>query len=354
MKLGIVSKEDIGKIDENKLLAFIFQSGFSTSPFITDISGRGLGLAIVRNSVEKLNGSISIETKPDKGTTFRIVLPVKLATFTGILIRTNNQKFIFPVSFVERALRIEVANIFTIENKESISIQEDTVPIIRLNDVLELSGNNIDKQICKYAYCVIINSDCNRMAFLVDEIENEQEILVRHFTKPLVKLKYFIGAALLGNDELVPIFNVQDLIKSASLGKPSYKNLTTDIPIEKSKSSVLLVEDSITARALLKNILETAGYLVTTAVDGVDAYTKLRENEFQIVVSDVEMPRMNGFDLTAKIRADKKLSEVPVVLVTALEKREDKEKGIDVGANAYIVKSSFEQNNLLEVISRFI
>lgn len=113
-----------------------------------------------------------------------------------------------------------------------------------------------------------------------------------------------------------------------------------------------MVEDSITARMLLKNILESAGYDVQAVVDGVDAMTALKAQEFDIVVSDVEMPRMNGFDLTMKIRSDKKFSDLPVVLVTALESREDRERGIDVGANAYIVKSSFDQSNLLEVVGR--
>jgi len=115
-----------------------------------------------------------------------------------------------------------------------------------------------------------------------------------------------------------------------------------------------VVEDSITARTLLKNILETAGYDIATAVDGIDAFTQLHSSEFDIVVSDVDMPRMNGFDLTAKIRSDKKLVDLPVVLLTALESREHRERGIEVGANAYIVKSSFDQSNLMEVIRRLI
>ena len=115
-----------------------------------------------------------------------------------------------------------------------------------------------------------------------------------------------------------------------------------------------MVEDSITSRALLKNILESAGYDITTAVDGIDAYTALKTGTFDLVVSDVEMPRMDGFDLTARVRADKQLSGLPVVLVTALETREHRERGIDVGANAYIVKSSFDQSNLLEVIGRLV
>ena len=125
-------------------------------------------------------------------------------------------------------------------------------------------------------------------------------------------------------------------------------------PAEAQKRAILVVEDSITSRALLKNILESAGYLVTTAVDGIDAYTALKTGTFDLVVSDVEMPRMDGFDLTAKVRSDKQLAELPIVLVTALESREHRERGIDVGANAYIVKSSFDQSNLLEVVRRLI
>jgi two-component system chemotaxis sensor kinase CheA len=120
------------------------------------------------------------------------------------------------------------------------------------------------------------------------------------------------------------------------------------------RKSILVAEDSITARTLLKGILEAAGYNVRTAVDGLEAFTTLRTETFELVVSDVDMPRMSGFDLTAKIRADKNLSELPVVLVTALESRQDRERGIDVGANAYIVKSSFDESNLLEVIRRLI
>jgi two-component system chemotaxis sensor kinase CheA len=123
---------------------------------------------------------------------------------------------------------------------------------------------------------------------------------------------------------------------------------------EAKRKSILVAEDSITARTLLKNILEAAGYDVKTAVDGIDGFTQLKSGEFDIVVSDVDMPRMNGFDLAARIRADKKISDLPVVLVTALESREDRERGIDAGADAYIVKSSFDQGNLLEAIRRLI
>ncbi|MCL6560510.1 MAG: response regulator, partial [Firmicutes bacterium] len=155
--------------------------------------------------------------------------------------------------------------------------------------------------------------------------------------------------------KVVPILNVPDLLQSAVKDNAAATGTAVAAGEAGAKrKSVLVVEDSITSRMLLKNILESAGFDVKTAVDGVDAFTALRAEDFDLVVSDVEMPRMNGFDLTARIRAEQKLAQLPVVLVTSLESREDRERGIDVGANAYIVKSSFDHSNLLEVIRRLI
>jgi two-component system chemotaxis sensor kinase CheA len=174
--------------------------------------------------------------------------------------------------------------------------------------------------------------------------------LVKSLGSQLARVKNIAGATILGNGRVVPVLNVADLFKSAL--KFEFRSSAPEKGSPATKISVLVVEDSITARTLMKNILETAAYTVRTAVDGVDAINALKDQNFNIVVSDVEMPRMNGFDLTARIRADRKLRDLPVVLVTALESREDKERGVDVGANAYIVKSSFDQSNLLEVIGR--
>ena len=167
-------------------------------------------------------------------------------------------------------------------------------------------------------------------------------------------MRNIAGAAVLGSGKPVPVINVKDLIRSA-VKTPAIApvpSIATEEAGEENK--ILVVEDAITPRMLLKNILESAGYLVQTAVDGIDAITILKTEEFDLVVSDIEMPRMDGFELTSRIRNDKKLGDMPVVLVTALEKREDRERGIDAGANAYIVKSSFDQSNLLEVIKRLI
>jgi two-component system chemotaxis sensor kinase CheA len=189
-----------------------------------------------------------------------------------------------------------------------------------------------------------------QIGFIVDEILGEQEVLVKGLGKQLRRVRNIAGATVLGSGKVLPVLNVADLMQSAvSMAAGAARHEANESP-----KSILVAEDSITARTLLQNILEFAGYRVKTAVDGVEALSVLANEGFDLVVSDVEMPRMSGFDLTAKIRADRRLSELPVVLVTALESREHRERGADVGANAYIVKSSFDQGNLLEVVRRLI
>lgn len=353
VKRGVISQEDANKLGEHEALSLIFQSGVSTSPIITEVSGRGLGLAIVREKVEKLNGVVSFETKEDTGTTFRIVVPLTLASFRGLLVIVNEYLFVLPATNVERAVRIKKEEIKTMEARQTISLDGQVVSLVSLGDVLELpvkTKSNPDEIV----QMVVLGSAEKRIAFMVDEVLNEQEVLVKSLGRQLPRVRNLAGATVLGNGKLAPILNVHDLMKSAV----KVTAAPVKVPLEKEAkakmNSLLVVEDSITARTLFKNILETAGYDVITAVDGVEAFAALKTREFDVVVSDVDMPRMNGFELTAKIRSDKRLSGLPVVLVTGLESREDKERGIEVGANAYIVKSNFDQSNLLEVIQRLI
>ncbi len=348
---ALISREAADKLDEKGGLQLIFHSGVTTSPLITDISGRGLGLAIVREKVEKLNGTVSVESRIDAGTTFRLVVPLTLATFRGTLVRTGDQLFILPSTNVERVARAKRETIQTVENRPTLMFDGQPISLVDLADVLKLPTSvgrrpATDAQV----QVVVLGLAEKRIAFMVDEVLHEQEVLVKPLGRQLSRVRNISGATVLGNGKVAPILCVADLLKSATKDGSTVIAGAAAAP-EKSRS-VLVVEDSITARTLLKNILESAGYLVQTAVDGLDGITVLKSREFNIVVSDVEMPRMNGFDLTAKIRSDKKLAEMPVILVTALESREDRERGIDVGANAYIVKSSFDQSNLLEVIGR--
>jgi len=352
IKRGIISLEDAAKLTDQDLPAIVFQSGVSTSPIITDLSGRGLGLAIVREKIEKLGGQIVLETHRHTGTSFRMTLPLTLVTFRGLLVSVAEREFIIPTTNVEKVVRVKRDEIKTVENRDTLSLNGVTIPLLRLTDILELTEKNGDRPMMTV---LVLESQGKRIGFIANKVLNEQEFLIKPLSQPLSRVRNIAGATILGSGKVAPVLNVLDLMKSAARAavygpKPGRSEAKGEV----SRKSVLVVEDSITSRMLLKNILETSGYLVVTAVDGIDAMTLLKTEKFDVVVSDVDMPRMNGFNLTEKIRGDKKLAELPVVLVTALESREDKERGIDVGANAYIVKSSFDQSNLLEVIRRLI
>jgi two-component system chemotaxis sensor kinase CheA len=352
---GMLSEQDEPRPDGTDALSLVFRSEVSTSPSVTSISGRGLGLAIVREKVETLGGNVSVATAAQRGTSFRILLPVTLSTFRGILVHAAGWPFIIPTSNVERVARIRKDVIKTVANRETKEVNGRTVPVARLSVALELPRRQQGNGQGDFIPVVILRSGENLVSFIVDSILQEQEVLVKGLGKQLSRVRNVAGATVLGSGELVPILNVQDLVSSAARKSFSETGPTIQLEeLEDRSKHILVVEDSITSRMLLKNILESSGYYVTTTVDGADAWAALKTRDFDLVVSDIEMPRMDGFTLTANIRADEKLSDLPVVLVTSLGSREDRERGIDVGANAYIVKGSFDQNNLLETVERLI
>jgi two-component system chemotaxis sensor kinase CheA len=354
VKHGLITLSEMREMSESEALALIFQADVSTSPIITQLSGRGLGLAIVREKTEKLGGRVSVESRHRAGTTIRITLPVALATFRGILVEVAKQLFIVPAAQVERVARFKAEDVQTVGGRETLSLNGRAVALVRLVDTLELpAGEELKGERPVTTPVVILGAGDQRVAFAVDAVLDEQEVLVKRLSKPLSRVRNIAGATVLGSGQVAPILNVADLLKSVRKpGSTATRAVRTAIPMQTEARAILVVEDSITSRMLLKGILESAGYRVKTAVDGLEAFTTLRAERFDLVVSDVEMPRMNGFALTAKIRADKKLAGLPVVLVTALETREDRERGIDAGANAYLVKSSFDQSNLLEAVRR--
>lgn len=350
-KRELITAQEADQMSDAEALQLIFQTDISTSRMVTELSGRGLGLAIVREQTEKLGGHVSVESVRHAGTTIRITLPVSLRTHRGILVETARNLFVVPTAQVEKVTRFRPGDIQTVEGRETLTLNGRAIALTRLADVLELESVN-NREVPRTVPMVVLRSGDDELAFAVDAVLDEQEVLVRPLVRPLERVRNIAGATVLGSGQVVPILNVSDLIKSAKRLAGTIRVVAEKKPARVQTKSILLVEDSITSRMLLKGILESAGYRVTTAVDGVDAFTTLRTQRFDLVVSDVEMPRLNGFDLTAKIRSDKKLAELPVVLVTALETREDRERGVDAGANAYLVKSSFDQSNLLDAVRR--
>jgi two-component system, chemotaxis family, sensor kinase CheA len=352
-KRGLIASGGTQQLTESEALALVFEADLSTSPMITRVSGRGLGLAIVREKTEKLGGRVSIESRRHVGTTIRMRLPLTLATFRGVLIASAQRLFVVPTAQVERVMRFKSQDVQTVEGRNTLTLNGRAVALVDMIEVLRLPPARRRGEAPEETPALILGTGEQHIAFAVDAVLDEREVLVKPLTKPLSRVRNITGATVLGSGEVAPILNVSDLLKSARTAGATLRAPAPEQEVTPARR-VLVAEDSITSRMLLKGILEAAGYEVRTAVDGIEAFTTLRAEHFDLVVSDVEMPRMNGFDLTARIRADRALAELPVVLVTALESREDRERGIDVGANAYLVKSSFDQSNLLEALRRLI
>jgi two-component system chemotaxis sensor kinase CheA len=354
VKRGLVTRDEIERMGKEELLGVIFTSGFSSRPMIDDISGRGLGLAIVREKVAKLGGTVTVATDDQHGTTFSLLLPLTLSTFRGIIVRVGEQPFIFPAPQVEKVARIPRGTVKSVENRETVELGGTVLSFARLADLLELPRLERKDKEPDFVQLFVLDNGGRRLAIGVDEVLGEQEVLVKSLGGQLARVRNIAGAAVLGTGKVVPILHPGDLLKSAAKGTAMAGTVPAMEHPETARKSILIAEDSITARTLLRNIIESAGYETVSAVDGLDALALLRTEEIDLVVSDVDMPRLNGFELTTRIRASREFADLPVLLVTSLDSREDRERGIEAGANAYIVKSSFDQSNLLDTIKRFI
>ncbi|MEW5913981.1 MAG: response regulator [Thermodesulfobacteriota bacterium] len=361
VRKGAISAEAAAKLDDKDTLGLIFQSGVSTSPIITDPSGRGLGLAIVREKVERLGGSLSLEAERGQGARFRLLLPMTLATFRGVLVRVGEYLFLLPTLNVRRVLQAGRQEVKTVGNRRTIRLDGEVLALVNLGDCLGVAARPSAARPApagqgaggERAALLVLASGDKRIALQVDEVLEEQQVLLKDLGRQLSRVRNLTGAAVLGTGRVVPVLNAPDLMVSAL--RPAAQGPAPQAQAKPAAAArILVAEDSITARTLIKNILQTAGFQVSTAVDGADAFMQARSGDFDLLVSDVDMPRMNGFELTSKLRGDPKLGQLPVVLVTALESREDRERGIDVGAAAYIVKSSFDQSNLLDVVRKLL
>ena len=353
IKNNIVDHERASQMSPHEKMNLIFASGVSSSDMITEISGRGLGMAIVAEKICNLGGVISVDSTEGKGTSFSIKIPQTIATFRGLLVTSCEHQFLVPSIFIEKVIGVSDGDVINSGHRASVIISGDHVGLMDLGSSLGLS--DFDKSDSRIKPALILNSNNKRMAFKVDKIIEEIEGIVKPLGKQLKKVKKITGVTMVGNGVLIPVINVSELIEGATGGEQG--GLSTNAKLSSTldqKQRILIVEDSITVRSMLKSIVESAGYETVVAVDGVDAYSKLQEDTFDAVVTDIEMPNMNGFELTSKIKGDSRYSEIPVILVTTLESPKDMQRGMDAGANAYIVKGSFEKSNLTDTIRRLI
>ncbi|MBR9978010.1 MAG: response regulator [Bacteroidetes bacterium] len=349
---GLLSVEKVRTLSEQDALELVFQSGITTSPIITDVSGRGVGMNVVRENIVSMGGEIAISAEKDRSTVVKISLPLSLSNARGVLVRSQGRLYIVPLQFVERGIGMHRENFSRLEGKSVMEYEGRTVTVRRLEDILSGNGNG-KRDEPPQATILMLRLTSQLLAVEVDEILWEQDVVIKPLPAPVSRIRTIAGATLLSNGELVLVLQVPDLFDAARAVNAPVRSEMQETE-ERKTMRLLVVDDSITSRVLLHDILIASGYEVKTAVDGIDALTHMREEQFDLIVSDVEMPRMNGFELTEAVRKDEKLQELPVILVTGLETQEHRERGFDVGANAYINKSSFDQSNLISVIERLL
>ena len=379
IKRNICTLEELANMTENQIQFLIFAAGFSTRTFITEVSGRGVGLDVVRTNVEALKGSIQVESISGKGCTFRLQVSTSLATANVLIVAVEGIAYALPIEFIETAKLVAYDDIFAIEGKSTIVSDGQPLSVAYLVDLLELknrgwlpnnrewrqeSWREVNRQIqgefltsnSAKMSCIILKVGEERLGLFIDALIDEQDVVIKPQSKLLKRVRNVSGATILGTGEVCMVLNPHDLIKSVRKQVSSRGVSGARSPIEtvSRKQVILLAEDSIATRTQEKRILEGAGYEVVTAVDGLDALNKLKTRYFDALISDVQMPNLDGLGLTIKIRQQREYSELPIILVTSLASDEDRKRGADAGANAYIPKGTFNQDVLIETLKRLV
>ncbi len=360
---GVATREEIARMTPSQIRALIFTPGFSTRAMITDVSGRGVGMDVVRANVERLKGTITIISTPGTGTTIRIELPATLATARMMVLSVGGHPFALPVESIHASFLVSSEAVHLVEGRETIMLSGRPISIAPLAELLELGGGparHLDGRRSdgrhdgrREAPCVVLKEGDDLFGLLVDDLVDELELVLKPETGVLRRVRNVAGSAILGSGRVCVILNPHDLARSIRRRSAPQPTLASD-GADNQRRTILLVEDSITTRTQMKRILEGAGYEVVTAVDGLDGFSRLGARRFDAVVSDVQMPNMDGLGLTAAIRGDARHASLPVILVTSLAREEDKRRGIEVGANAYLTKPTFDQKVLLDTLRRLV
>lgn len=360
IKKNYINSAEIAAVSEYELLNLLFRPGFSTSEKVTDVSGRGVGLDVVKKNIEELKGTVDLCSEQGKGTTITLRLPLTLAIIRVLLVKIKEDVFALPTSSIEETVRLYAADIKRVEGEDVIDLRGTIVPIVNLADVLGVPDS--DKKVIlkkEKISSVIINSSGQKIGLIVDGLIGEQSVVVKSLGSYLKGIGAVAGATVLDKGEVVIILHVPDLVnlicssKRSSGGEKIFGVQFKSKELEQNKL-ILLVEDSPVTRELERDILERFGYQVEIAADGMEAISLLSEHSFDLIISDIQMPRMDGFQLVEYIRKEESYKDIPVIIVSSLDKEEDVRKGAEVGANAYVLKSSFDQADLNETIKRLV
>ena len=354
LKKGLVSSEQLAEMSDQQVSDLIFEPGFSTSNIITEFSGRGVGMDVVKRSiVDDLQGVISLHSSLDQGTCFTLRLPLSLAMMRVLLIRAGEQVLGFTAQYVTELISVAVSGLINVADRNAVIIRNEFVPVIELVDLLQLPPANAAKKSLSRTrselLLLVIRVHNEKLALIIDELLDERDLVIKQLPEHLRFNALISGMVTIGHNELVSLIHVPYVLDIARKARQPV-NRRTQTDQEKPKKRILVVDDSLNTREIERDVLEAWGYHVTLAEHGQEGLDKALAEQFDAVLTDVEMPIMDGFTLTARLREHERYQTCPIIIITSREKESDRRRGIEVGADAYIVKGSFDQNSLVDTL----
>ncbi|MDR2662504.1 MAG: response regulator, partial [Treponema sp.] len=349
---GMVSKETAASLNEEELINYIFQSGFSTAEKLSSVSGRGVGMDAVRNNIERMKGSITVESAPGAGTVFAISVPLSMASLMGFPVSSGTMKFIIPANFVDTILLVGREDIITVVDRPGIKYEGRIVKLYYLHQILKIPGAE-KKQESESVFVVIVRAYEETIALAVSSISSMRQVILKNMPSFLENMAVFSGVVLSEDYEMVPALHIPTLIKMARRTK-TIDMKKRHIDYERLRKSILVVDDSRPTRDIERDILQAEGYRVDTAADGSEALAAAKNTRYDLICTDLAMPNMDGFMLTENIRKNDNLKNIPIVIISSKTDEEDQKRAAMLGANRYIVKNSFNDHNLLSAIRELI
>ena len=355
LERGLVTVDMAQSLSKAELMEFLFLPGFSTASRLTDISGRGVGLDVVRSIVTEIGGSVTATSELGSGTTFNLELPVTRSVLRAILVEIAGEPYAFPLLKIARVVRLPAASIEAMEGKQYFVQGNKNIGLVRAEQILRLDQPNSERDEISV---VVIGDQDREFGVVVDRFLGEQDLVVRPLDARLGKVQDIAAAAVLPDGTPALIVDVGDVL--CSIGKlVDQGKLDTVVrygasSTPRQRKRVLVVDDSITVREVERQLLSNRGYEVDVAVDGVDGWNSIQNTQYDLVITDVDMPRMNGIDLVRAVKQNARLQQIPVVIVSYKDRSEDRLNGLSAGANYYLTKSSFHDDTLVSAVEELI
>ncbi len=349
---GLTSAEMADKLTEAELMEFLFLPGFSTLDRISEISGRGVGLDVVHTMVHEVGGVVRAISRPGQGLIFHLELPLTLSVIRTLLVAVDGEPYAFPLARIDRCVVLNKSDIETLEDREYFRLDNKNVSVVDIYDVLNIES---EKDRGDYLNVVALSDRMHTYGLVVDRFLGEYDLVVRRLDARLGKVPDISAVAVMLDGSPVLIFDVEDLVRSVDgllTGKRRPHKIGHFMAPEDvaPRKHILVVDDSITVREMERKLLENRGYHVDVAVDGMEGWHMLRTKKYDMAVSDVDMPRMNGIELLTLVRQHDALKSLPVMIVSYKDKEEDRLRGLEAGANYYLTKSSFQDNSFLDAV----